>query len=263
MALNDVSYFKIQGDSTVYAFNDADAEAGLVEAGQGIDANAEALSTLQIKTYRGVQSLGLTTGNATILQVWNALPVGAAFLASAAEFPPLQVPTNVSAVFLMKETATTGTVQAFSQGVTYTKGFSNGSPSGVWSVGQGYAVGDIFMSTVDTSPASRFGGTWEKIENVFLVASGSSYTAGATGGSASNIVDFSNGQADIGFGDGSAGYLSMARKDTTTFFGVVNVAPVAWTGESGQQANPTKLEGTQTLDNRPPYLAVNIWRRVA
>ena len=54
-----------------------------------------------------------------------------------------------------------------------------------------YPVGSIYMSVNSTSPATLFGGTWEQIQDVFLLAAGSTYTAGDTGGSASHtlIVD--------------------------------------------------------------------------
>lgn len=48
-----------------------------------------------------------------------------------------------------------------------------------------YPVGAIYMSVNSTSPATLFGGTWERIQDRFLLAAGSSYAAGATGGSAS------------------------------------------------------------------------------
>lgn len=49
-----------------------------------------------------------------------------------------------------------------------------------------YPVGSIYISVNSTSPATFFGGTWQAIENTFLVAAGSSYTAGGTGGAASH-----------------------------------------------------------------------------
>ena len=45
-----------------------------------------------------------------------------------------------------------------------------------------YPVGAIYISGNNTSPAYYFGGTWEKIEDKFLLAAGSTYTAGDTGG---------------------------------------------------------------------------------
>lgn len=50
-----------------------------------------------------------------------------------------------------------------------------------------YPVGSIYLSTAATSPAASIGGTWTKIENCFLAASGNTY--GASGGYAgSNMI---------------------------------------------------------------------------
>lgn len=49
-----------------------------------------------------------------------------------------------------------------------------------------YPVGAIYMSVVNTSPATLFGGTWVAIEDVFLLAKGSTYAAGNTGGAATH-----------------------------------------------------------------------------
>lgn len=53
-----------------------------------------------------------------------------------------------------------------------------------------YPVGSIYMSTNPTSPAVKFGGTWEQIKDRFLVSAGGNYTVNATGGSANAIVPY-------------------------------------------------------------------------
>lgn len=47
-----------------------------------------------------------------------------------------------------------------------------------------YPVGSIYMSVNNTSPSILFGGTWVQIQDRFLLASGSTYTGGSTGGAA-------------------------------------------------------------------------------
>jgi hypothetical protein len=47
-----------------------------------------------------------------------------------------------------------------------------------------YPVGAIYLSTNSTSPATLFGGTWAQITDKFILAAGSTYSAGTTGGSA-------------------------------------------------------------------------------
>lgn len=54
-----------------------------------------------------------------------------------------------------------------------------------------YPVGAIYMSTVNTSPATLFGGRWEQISGRFLLAADSSHSAGTTGGAASHALSAS------------------------------------------------------------------------
>lgn len=46
-----------------------------------------------------------------------------------------------------------------------------------------YPIGSIYMSVNNVSPATFFGGEWERLENRFLVGAGSGYSAGSKGGS--------------------------------------------------------------------------------
>lgn len=49
-----------------------------------------------------------------------------------------------------------------------------------------YPVGAIYFSAASTSPAAIFGGSWERVQDRFLLAAGSAYAAGATGGEANH-----------------------------------------------------------------------------
>ena len=51
-----------------------------------------------------------------------------------------------------------------------------------------YPVGSIYKSTNSMSPAELFGGTWERIKDQFLLASGDTYAAGSTGGEATHTL---------------------------------------------------------------------------
>lgn len=60
-----------------------------------------------------------------------------------------------------------------------------------------YPIGAYYISSVDTSPAVLFGGTWEQVQDKFILAAGSTYTAGtlvnpATGGSATKSLTVQN-----------------------------------------------------------------------
>lgn len=51
-----------------------------------------------------------------------------------------------------------------------------------------YPVGSIYMSVNDASPATLFGGEWERIEDTFLLSAGKNHEAGSTGGEESHTL---------------------------------------------------------------------------
>lgn len=51
-----------------------------------------------------------------------------------------------------------------------------------------YPVGSIYMSANNVNPGTFLGGTWTQITDKFLLAAGSTYTAGNTGGSATKTI---------------------------------------------------------------------------
>lgn len=128
----------------------------------------------------------------------------------------------------------------------------------------GYPVGSIYMSVNSTSPASLFGGTWEQIKDKFLLASGSSYTAGASGGKASVEIVADNLPASrLAIASNQTGaevkVTGIAWAQQTVAAGNYVVAQYTKLGELGQSARYTATP----LDNMPPYLAVYVWKRVA
>ncbi len=51
-----------------------------------------------------------------------------------------------------------------------------------------YPVGSIYISMNSANPSTLFGGTWERIKDTFILASGDSYAAGSTGGEATHTL---------------------------------------------------------------------------
>lgn len=153
-----------------------------------------------------------------------------------------------------------------------------------------YPVGSIYLSAdADFNPNTAFiGTTWVKIENRFLLASGTK-AVGATGGAETVTLSPAQmpahtharggmnitGGFDIGKSNGGLGlatsnfsgcvtfnriassdaYGTGAGKDLTQ--GVNINASKNWTGESTSQG------GNQAHENMPPYLVVAIWKRTA
>lgn len=145
-----------------------------------------------------------------------------------------------------------------------------------------YPVGSIYMSVNSTSPADFIGGTWEQITNTFLLAAGSSYTAGSTGGSATRTLSTSNMpshthtfNADFYIRKaGSSANATMVAAGTNTT--VTDSAYSSTWGNSVTYTSATHypdkvaISGTSgstgsgsSFSILPPYLAVYMWKRTA
>ena len=116
-----------------------------------------------------------------------------------------------------------------------------------------YPVGSIYMSVNSTSPATLFGGTWEQIQDTFLLAAGSTYAAGSTGGEAAHTLTV----------DEMPNHTHMYAATRTANSGSNTFRPVSY-GESGAtEINMSYTGGGQAHNNMPPYLAVYVWKRTA
>lgn len=114
-----------------------------------------------------------------------------------------------------------------------------------------YPVGSIYMSVNDINPANFFGGKWEQIKDRFLLACGTTYSNGATGGEAKHQLTVNemplSGMIGIDTGSTNAQWT----------IGEIKEYP-AGTYKIGR-ANIT--QGSH--NNMPPYLAVYVWKRIA
>ena len=121
-----------------------------------------------------------------------------------------------------------------------------------------YPVGSVYQSFEDTSPASLFGGEWEKLENTFLYGSGDK-TLGTTGGEEthklieSEIPDLKISSIGVQTFNGNVG-------------GAENTVLGASVGPSYVITPITTNTGGETgisHNNMPPYTVINIWKRTA
>ena len=146
-------------------------------------------------------------------------------------------------------------------GIKTMPAFSSGSnTSNTDLVNMIYPIGSIYMSVNSTNPATLFGGTWERIQDRFLLAAGSSYSAGSTGGEAQHTLTVEEMPSHTHTGS----YNENIMLDT----GKVNAwgSPIKTTGTSEYTAQPGQLSnigGNQPHNNMPPYLAVYMWKRTA
>ena len=153
-----------------------------------------------------------------------------------------------------------------------------------------YPIGSIYLSVNATNPASLFGGTWVQLQNRFLLGAGSSYTNGATGGSATMAHTHSVTAAGTNAGtaitkdqmpshDHNIGFFRNALENgdyglATGNYGFGGRVAVTGTGYSGNTGGGKTHTHTFTgsavtsgaasnADNMPPYLVVYMWKRTA
>lgn len=120
------------------------------------------------------------------------------------------------------------------------------------------AIGEIYITTSEENPVLKFGGIWEQIKDVFLLASGDIYSAGSVGGEATHTLTIDEMPTH------SHAYKRHAfdRNDTgeatgEDVYGANNKTLDAYMGTSESTG------GGQPHNNMPPYLAVYVWKRVA
>ncbi len=115
-----------------------------------------------------------------------------------------------------------------------------------------YPVGSIYMNTLDVSPATIFGGTWERLQNRFLLGASNTYPLGSTGGSADAVVVSHTHSVECVEGGSGVPYKTRVTK-VGTGDGVIkyDLDMVGLTGVSAEGKN------------MPPYLTVYMWKRTA
>ena len=132
-----------------------------------------------------------------------------------------------------------------------------------------YPVGAVYISTVNTNPATLFGfGTWTQIQNRFLLAAGSTYSAGATGGSATQkltVAQLPSVTGEISFHGKYTGNMVSGAKGA--FSPKTTISSKYATGTSNSGTNSIEVvafdnggEGA-AHNNMPPYLVVYMWKR--
>ena len=129
-----------------------------------------------------------------------------------------------------------------------------------------YPVGSVYMSVSDVDPSVLFGGTWERIEDTFLLSSGSTYSAtydsngfaDNTGGEASHTLTVDempehNHRADI-----NLRYLNNSATASESSF----VSDYSNKYKTQISNSSIDVGGGDAHNNMPPYLVVNVWKRV-
>jgi hypothetical protein len=177
-------------------------------------------------------------------------------------------------------TAPTPTVGDNSTKIATTAFVQGNTTSAVQAV---YPVGSIYTSTVSTNPATLFGfGTWVSFGagRVMIGQDGSSFIAGATGGSADAIVvshthsaSSSSSVSDPGHTHTIAGYTNGGGGGADSRFTLLTDPAYANNNKTSYSANTgisvstsTSINATGssgTNANLQPYIVVYMWNRTA
>jgi hypothetical protein len=139
---------------------------------------------------------------------------------------------------------------------------------------QAHPVGSYYWSSSSTSPATLFGGTWTQVKDKFILSAGTTYLAGATGGSAthSHTQASTTGSTTLTINQIPAHThtQSVIRANTTgsTIAGAGNYRYDATyttnTGSAGAgQGHTHTLGSTNSSSNMPPYEVAYCWKRTA
>lgn len=121
-----------------------------------------------------------------------------------------------------------------------------------------YPVGSIYMSVSDVEPEVIFGGKWERIRNAFLYGAGT-YAVGSTGGEAYHTLT----KEELPNYD-------LSVKVTASYDGLGDWSMLqrGWEGGSTNSdvgsycVKVNSGGGNVPHNNMPPYLVVNIWKRI-
>lgn len=262
------------------------ADSPIVE---GTPINASTMNQFQseIDTANSNASTALTTANTASQDASTALSTAGTASQDASDAVTTANEAKTIALYVESQLADRGATVKFN-GVAQTEVNFSSDPqtqinnklslSAVLDIT--YPVGSIYMSVNSASPATLFGGTWEQIENRFLLSAGSSYTAGATGGEASHTLTisempshnhtFTGNSTYYQFGDVAYGTISASNQNVSIVDGADNY------GKGGTYSTKMKDTGftvtsSGTIENKggssahnnmPPYLVVYMWKRI-
>ena len=135
-----------------------------------------------------------------------------------------------------------------------------------------YPVGSIYMSVSATSPQKLFGGEWTQIKDTFLLACGTTFSNGATGGETAHTLTLNELPAHGNhlptsaaeyYSKGSGGFY--LHKSVLQSASSEDGQKRGWKMYGGNEAYPEGLArgGGAAHNNMPPYLAVYMWKRTA
>lgn len=135
-----------------------------------------------------------------------------------------------------------------------------------------YPVGSLYLTMNDVNPSVIFGGTWEKIEDRFLLAAGSAYDGGSESaeGVASQItvdVPAHKHLTPLVKSDNYLGFWTGGDSKSVTAANRIVSSGSSYTSSATGTSYYTSEAGKYSTNvtvppTIPPYMAVYVWKRV-
>lgn len=230
---------------------------------EGTPINAELLTAIQteIKDIKANQAAG-----GTVIKVATTPQTDINFTSD----PQTQIDTKLNADFSeMESSDTLSNADLFSVQKQLDKTNKNLSFQNLYNAiklkmfNDIYPIGSIYTSYNNNDPNNMFSGTtWAKIENKFLLASGSDYTLGSEGGEAAHKLEESeiprhgHDLVDVHSWGPVGGPYSVSGN---SIYGI----PKTFLTDGSRILAVKMTGGGETHNNMPPYIVVNIWKRIS
>lgn len=123
-----------------------------------------------------------------------------------------------------------------------------------------FPVGTILYRTDAVSPASIYGGSWERIVDKFLYSAGGT-TIGSTGGEAAHTLTVNEMPSHMHRSKSA----NVSGKEATSSYNEGTAGRFLGGSAYGYYITDVDSEtrgGSQPHNNMPPYLAVTAWKRI-
>lgn len=117
-----------------------------------------------------------------------------------------------------------------------------------------YPIGSIYFNAKNINPNLLFGGTWEPIEDVFILGASSKHPVGSTGGEETTTLTIENLPPHS--------FTFPAGTNATTSSDYDRAAS-AFAGGTPKNLSTNIVGGGQAHNNMPPYKAACVWERIA
>jgi len=158
-----------------------------------------------------------------------------------------------------------------------------------------YPIGSVYITLNTANPSALFGGTWERIQDTFLLAAGTTYAAGSSGGEATHTLttaetpahthdrgtmeiagmiraysEYNKGNSSFDT-QGVSGAFHFKTGTDTEWPSSTNLASgsndavrnVLFNASRNWTGSTSSVGGGAAHNNMPPYLTVYMWKRTA